>query len=615
MERKREVACATQAQAPAWPAEPPAPPLMIDSFMVDSLKPGTAFRRLPQWPTMRMERVRDCRLPVCLVAFLCSATAMAQEPQSPPTFESKVNLVLVPVVARDAHGRAVGNLTKDDFQLFDKGKQQVIDSFSTVKRVGDAPEEKAAASAAESEGVGVVARSSSPQRYVIYLFDDLDTEFADMDPVRAAAGRHIERGLAPTDRAAIYTVSGHPTLEFTGDRAKLEDTIQKLRVQLTVSHGGSRCPPVNYYIADLIQNRVEAGLNGDEPDALHALIGETMACWPTTDYEQAKTLARAAVRREVFLGAQDTQTVLSALRRAIRRLAEMPGQRSLILASPGFVVRTPEAISVMAGLLDQAAKANVIIGAVEPRGVSAYYADATRRDAPSNLWLRYLRSTDEANDDVLADLSAGTGGTFFHNNNDLTAGFDRVAAAPEFSYVLGFSPAELKEDGSFHSLSVRLPDQKGVSIEARRGYYAVKYDSEEETAKSDIHDAVFSREERNEIPVTVETRYSKADADNRKLTVTAKVDVRSLHFRKTDGRNWDSLTLVSALFDRDGAYVTGTTKTVNLRLLDETLAHMDAGEVVPFDFDMKPGAYVLRLVVREAEGGAISTRSIPVKIH
>jgi hypothetical protein len=42
---------------------------------------------------------------------------------------------------------------------------------------------------------------------------------------------------------------------------------------------------------------------------------------------------------------------------------------------------------------------------------------------------------------------------------------------------------------------------------------------------------------------------------------------------------------------------------------------MDAGEVVPFEFDMKPGAYVLRLVVREAEGGAISARSIPVKIH
>jgi hypothetical protein len=220
-----------------------------------------------------------------------------------------------------------------------------------------------------------------------------------------------------------------------------------------------------------------------------------------------------------------------------------------------------------------------------------------------------------ASNDVLAELSEGTGGTFFHGNNDLAAGLDRVAAAPEFSYVLGFSPADLKEDGSFHFLRVRLPNQKGVSIEARHGYYAITQGSEEQTVKTDVDEAVFSRAERNEIPVTLETRYSKGDADHRKLTVTAKVDVRSLHFQKTDGRNRDSLTLVSALFGADGGYVAGTTKTVNLRLLDQTMAHMDSGVTVPFEFDIRPGAYALRLVVREAEGGAISTRSVAVKIH
>jgi hypothetical protein len=348
--------------------------------------------------------------------------------------------------------------------------------------------------------------------------------------------------------------------------------------------------------------------------AFQALVQQTAYCMPAPP-PQAEIIAWAAAVHELFQGEQETQMMLRTLRNAIRRLAEMPGQRLIVLASPGFFVQTEAGNRAMSVLLDQAAKANVTINTLDARGVYMTEPDASGQGPPTPLWTEYRRMSAGANNDVLAELSEGTGGTFFHGNNDLAAGLDRVAAAPEFSYVLGFSPADLKEDGSFHFLRVRLPNQKGVSIEARHGYYAVTQESEEQTVKTDVDEAVFSRAERNEIPVTLETRYSKGDADHRKLTVTAKVDVRSLHFQKTDGRNRDSLTLVSALFGADGGYVAGTTKTVNLRLLDQTMAHMDSGVTVPFEFDIRPGAYVLRLVVREAEGGAISTRSVAVKIH
>jgi hypothetical protein len=50
-----------------------------------------------------------------------AGAASAQE--NAGTFHSKVNVVQVPVVLRDPSGRAVGNLTQGDFELFDKGKQ------------------------------------------------------------------------------------------------------------------------------------------------------------------------------------------------------------------------------------------------------------------------------------------------------------------------------------------------------------------------------------------------------------------------------------------------------------------------------------------------------------
>ncbi len=52
---------------------------------------------------------------------------------APATFSTKVNLVMVPVVVRDGKGKAIGTLQKEDFQLFDKGKPQVISRFSVEK--------------------------------------------------------------------------------------------------------------------------------------------------------------------------------------------------------------------------------------------------------------------------------------------------------------------------------------------------------------------------------------------------------------------------------------------------------------------------------------------------
>lgn len=48
----------------------------------------------------------------------------------------------------------------------------------------------------------------------------------------------------------------------------------------------------------------------------------------------------------------------------------------------------------------------------------------------------------------------------------------RTAEAPEYMYVLGFSPQKL--DGKYHKLKVRANTVQKVTIQAREGYYAVK---------------------------------------------------------------------------------------------------------------------------------------------
>src|SRR5256885_17127659 len=77
-----------------------------------------------------------------------------------------------------------------------------------------------------------------------------------------------------------------------------------------------------------------------------------------------------------------------------------------------------------------------------------------------------------AQTDVLGQLADGTGGTFFHNRNDIDEGLRQAVAAPPLSYLLGFSPQNLKIDGHYHTLKVTLTSKQKFNIQARHGYYA-----------------------------------------------------------------------------------------------------------------------------------------------
>src|SRR5258708_8318590 len=134
--------------------------------------------------------------------------------------------------------------------------------------------------------------------------------------------------------------------------------------------------------------------------------------------------------------------------------------------------------------------------------------------------------------DILAELADGTGGTFFHDNNDLDEGFRRVDARPEYLYMLAFSPQNLKLDGTFHKLKVTLKEPNKTTLQARRGYYAPKrLDDPAETAKQEIQDALFSREAMHDIPMELHTQFCKASGEHSKVTVRVGLDIRRRELR------------------------------------------------------------------------------------
>jgi hypothetical protein len=221
-----------------------------------------------------------------------------------------------------------------------------------------------------------------------------------------------------------------------------------------------------------------------------------------------------------------------------------------------------------------------------------------------------------AQNEILADFASGTGGTYYHNRNDLDVALREAIAAPAISYVLGFSPQNLKLNGSFHTLKVSLTSKQKFSVQARRGYYAPRtLKNPEEVAKEEIQEAVFSQEEILDLPVELQTQFFRRDATAARLSVLARVDLKGLKFRKVEDRNHDDITLATVIFDENGNYVAGGEKILEMKLRDATLRRLDrSGITVKSSFDVKPGNYLVRLVVRDKEGELMAARNGAVVI-
>jgi VWFA-related protein len=160
------------------------------------------------------------------------------------------------------------------------------------------------------------------------------------------------------------------------------------------------------------------------------------------------------------------------MQQVVSQMGRLPGEHILVLISPGFPIRTSESRAGGTKLLDIAAQSNVVINTLDARGLYTTMLDSSQRYV-TQAKEKYNAEALQANDDILAGLASDTGGTYFHNSNDLGEGFKRLTTAPENRYLLEFSPQNAKEDGSYHRLKVTI-DRKGLKLKARAGYFAEK---------------------------------------------------------------------------------------------------------------------------------------------
>jgi VWFA-related protein len=515
------------------------------------------------------------------------------ETYKPPAASISVesNLVELGVTVRDGNGQPISGMSASDFEVLDDGKPQQI-AFFSEQRAGVAASSAASAGSGEAPSDGathaasVVPEAKRP-RYITLFIDDAHSELPVLRASQLAAENFVATDLEPNNQVAIFTTSGAVTVDFTADTNSLRAALERLRPHVERGEEAmTECPTLTSYQGYVIANNLDLKAKG-------SAVKEAVACHCAGHADSTCTLGQERLVEDLA----DTvwnQTkyhstdALEILKIALRQLANAPGDRILVLVSPGFVTGGMQ--QQASGIIDIALRSHIVINSLDAEGlvVAGESPEGDRVDEG----MRQLIVTE-----LMSTTAAATGGRFVQDNNDLMSSLRTLATAPEDSYLLGFAPPA-NPDAKYHHLKIRLTSGEEYKIQARAGYYSVTPVSE--SAQKVIDHEVASQEELHAIPIVVQASPARTKNGQLTIDVVTTVDAKHLKFAKQNGRAIQELTFVTVLRDSRGDYVTGVEAVMDLSLTPKTLARMRTNGIKEvLSLNAPGGSYEVREVVRE----------------
>lgn len=546
-------------------------------------------------------------MPRFLLALLVALPAFAQ-------FQEKVEVhyVEVPVTVVGRDGGPVRGLTAANFEVYDSGKKQAIESFDAIDF--SAPE---------------AAKTLSPlnpasRRNFLLLFDLSFSTPISVARAQEAARNFVARGVGRRDLVGIGVIDVERGFRFltafTTDRNLLAAAIKdpnSFRAFDPLQIAGS--------MADTIFDATGGGLAPAGEASARNSGSRDAAEDIAADLKRGVQAADDAYRRSRV---QKQIEVLKTVARTMRRLA---GRKHVVLLSEGFDPRLVQGRSVgdvqeqqdenraiasgevwkvdsdrryghagtqqdIREMADEFRRADAVLHAVDIQGVRVQNDIRTGARVNSN--------------DGLFILANATDGEVFHNANNINDDFDRLLRQHDVVYILGFR-APAGKPGQLHDLRVKLVNVPNARAAYRDGYYSGGNETSVERSLSTAEIIL------NDIPANdfdVAALAAPFPKDDGGAQVPVILEIRGSDLVAAAKNDTATVDIFVYAFDEDGL----VRDTVHQRMqLDTAMAGerlRAAGVKFYGTLNLTPGRYAIKTLVRVAETDRKSYRRVDVDV-
>ena len=214
-------------------------------------------------------------------------------------------------------------------------------------------------------------------------------------------------------------------------------------------------------------------------------------------------------------------------------------------------------------------------------------------------------------------LASDTGGFSVRDTNDFAAGAVRIGRESRTHYLLGYDPGDISRDGRFRKIEVRLR-RKGLTVRARRGYYAPGGTQSAETPDRrndpDLQRALDAPGVVPDIPLRL-TAFVQQETDPGRVQVVlaAEADISKLPPIETpEGARTTLDTLLVAAHREDSEFP----RTDQQAVLQRRPA--PPGTPVWYAFtrqmELRAGAHQIKLIVRDVASRKLGSVMLEVEV-
>lgn len=602
----------------------------------------------------RKVRRRYQSLIVILVCLLTSAlgqepkpSPQPREPQDTEVVRVTTNLVQIDASVTDKSGRQITDLRPEDFEVTQDGRGQKITNVSYIST--RPPSTNTEAPTAKPGGATTVPiplaslRPDQVRRTIALVVDDLALSFTSTAFVRRTLTKYINEQIQPGDLVAIIrTSAGAGALQqFTNDKRQLLAAVDQVRwYPLGQGHASAFAP--------IEPNAIGAAANtlGGNPNAERAAA----VARELSDKAESEREDLGQLREEAF-----AVGTLGAVNYVVRGLEKLPGRKSVVLLSDGFKLLTgikqgfrlqsrdnsqpgdrdnpsstpnTRILEALQKLTDAANRASVVIYTMDTRGLqtlSLTAEDNVNDISPDRIEGQLLDRRQEFVDTQagLAYLARLTGGLAIQNENDLNKGLQRVLDDQAGYYLIGYRPDDSTFDPktgrpNFHKIVVRV-HRSGARVRSRSGFFGIP-DAEarqQRAAGKQLDEMLASPFGVGDVHLRLTSLFGNDDRQGSIIASVLHIDGHDLTFKEqADGWREADIEVMAYTFGAYGQVIDSLSRTHKIRTRDVSFeSALRDGLFYTVNVPIKkPGAYQLRIAVRDTDSQRVGTASQFVQV-